>query len=123
MSFIQFSIRNPVKVTVGVILTVLFGIIAFLSTPVRLTPDVEEPEITVTTRWRGASAQEIEEQVIEPQEEQLKTVEGLTEFKISSSNGVATITLKFAVGSDLVESSAKVRDNLTQVPSYPELIH
>ncbi|GAB4143157.1 MAG: efflux RND transporter permease subunit [Planctomycetaceae bacterium] len=120
MWFIQFAIRNPVKVAVGVILAVLFGGIAFFATPVRLTPDVEEPEITVTTRWRGASAQEIEEQIVEPQEEQLKNVEGLTEFKSSSSAGVATITLKFNVGTDLGDAAAKVRDKLNQVPSYPE---
>jgi len=77
MHFIQFAIRNPVKVAVGVILAVLFGGIAYFGTPVQLTPDVEEPEITVTTRWRGASAAEIEEQIVEQQEEHLKSVEGL----------------------------------------------
>lgn len=120
MTFIQFAIRNPVKVAVAVILAVLFGGIAFFATPVRLTPDVEEPEITVTTLWRGASAQEIEEQIIEPQEEQLKNVEGLTEFKSSSADSTATITMKFAVGTDLGDAAAKVRDKLNQVASYPE---
>lgn len=120
MQFIQFAIRNPVKVAVAVILAVMFGIIAFLQTPVRLTPDVEEPEITITTTWRGASAQEIEEQIVEQQEEQLKSVEGLREFKSVSANGTATIELKFAVGTDLGAASARVRDKLNQVPSYPE---
>ena len=49
MNFIRFSIENPVKVAVGVILMVLFGGIAYLSTPVQLTPDVVEPEITIST--------------------------------------------------------------------------
>jgi len=120
MHFIQFAIRNPVKVAVGVILAVLFGGIAYFGTPVQLTPDVEEPEITVTTRWRGASAAEIEEQIVEQQEEYLKSVEGLREFKSSSVDGTATITLKFAVGTDLGTAAANVRDKLNQVPSYPE---
>ena len=120
MQFIQFAIRNPVKVAVAVILLVMFGIIAYLATPVRLTPDVEEPEITITTRWRGASAQEIEEQIVEQQEEYLKTVEGLREFKSTSADSTATIELKFAVGTDLGVAAARVRDALNQVPSYPE---
>ena len=45
MGFIRFAVENPVKVAVSVILAVLFGFIAYLSTPVRLTPDVLEPEI------------------------------------------------------------------------------
>ncbi len=120
MNFIQFSIRNPVKVAVAVILSVMFGLIAYLGTPVQLTPDVEEPEITITTRWPGASAQEIEREIIEEQESQLKSVEGLREFKSQSSDGTGTITLEFAVGTDLGEAAARVRDKLNQVPSYPE---
>ncbi len=120
MNFIQFSIQNPVKVAVGVILAVMFGLIAYLGTPVQLTPDVEEPQITVTTRWPGASAQEIEREIIEEQEAQLKSVEGLREFKSQSSDAAGTITLEFAVGTDLGEAAARVRDKLNQVPSYPE---
>lgn len=120
MNFIQFSIRNPVKVAVAVILAVMFGGLAYFGTPVQLTPDVEEPEITITTRWPGASAQEIEREIIEEQEAQLKSVEGLREFKSQSSDGSGTITLEFAVGTDLGEAAARVRDKLNQVPTYPE---
>ena len=120
MDPIQFSCDNPVKVTVGVILAVLFGTLAFLRTPVQLTPDVDEPQITVTTRWPGASAQEIEREIVDEQEEQLKSVEGLLEFKSESRDSQASITLKFPVGFDLGEARAKVSDKLNQVPEYPE---
>ena len=54
MDLIRFSIENPVKLTVGVILALLFGGIAYRATPVQLTPDVTEPEITISTVWPGA---------------------------------------------------------------------
>lgn len=120
MNPIEFSCQNPVKVTVGVILAILFGTLAFLRTPVQLTPDVAKPAITVTTRWPGASAQEVEREIIDEQEEQLKGVEGLVEFKSESSDSVGTITLEFPVGFDLGEARAKVSDKLNQVPEYPE---
>ncbi len=120
MNFIRFSVQNPVKVAVAVIMAVMFGLIAYFGTPVQLTPDVEEPEITITTRWPGASAQEIEREIIEEQESQLKSVEGLREFKSQSADSTGTITLEFAVGTDLGEAAARVRDKLNQVPSYPE---
>ncbi len=120
MNFIAFSIENPVKVTVAVFLLVLFGGIAYVSTPVQLTPDVVEPEITVSTTWPGASAQEVEQEIIEAQEEQLKSVEGLEEFKSESSDSGGSITLKFPVGTELADARARVSEKLNQVPEYPD---
>ncbi|MEQ9411524.1 MAG: efflux RND transporter permease subunit [Fuerstiella sp.] len=120
MNFIAFAIENPVKVTVGVFLLVLFGGIAYVGTPVQLTPDVVEPEITVTTLWPGASAQEVEREIVEEQEEQLKSVEGLDEFKSESADSSASITLKFPVGTELSDARARVAEKLNQVPDYPD---
>ncbi|MCA8993593.1 MAG: efflux RND transporter permease subunit [Planctomycetaceae bacterium] len=120
MDPIRFSCENPVKVSVGVLLAMLFGALALFNTPVQLTPDVAEPEITVTTVWPGASAQEVEREIIDEQEEQLKSVEGLQEFKSESRDSSGTITLKFPVGFDLGEARAKVSDKLNQVAEYPE---
>ncbi len=120
MDFIKFSIDNPVKLTVGVILSLLFGVIAYLATPVQLTPDVTEPELTITTVWPGASAQEVEREIIEEQEEQLKSVEGMDEFKSESSDSMGTITMRFAVGTDIADARARVAEKLNQVPNYPD---
>ncbi|MBL8818689.1 MAG: efflux RND transporter permease subunit [Planctomyces sp.] len=120
MDLVKISIENPVKVTVGVILALLFGTIAFLATPVQLTPDVVEPEVTVTTLWPGASAQEVEREIIEEQEEQLKSLEGLYEFNSESSDSMGSIRLKFGVGTDLADARARVAEKLNQVPQYPE---
>ncbi|MAT14779.1 MAG: acriflavin resistance protein, partial [Planctomyces sp.] len=120
MDFIGFSVKNPVKVIVAVILAAMFGLISLWATPVQLTPDVTEPKITVSTTWPGASAQEVEREIIEEQEEQLKSVEGLREFESTSSDSRGEIILKFEVGTDLGEARARVSDKLNQVPEYPE---
>ena len=71
MNIIDGAIRYPVSTAVGVILLTLFGVIALLELPVQLTPDVQEPKISVTTVWPGASPHEIEREIIDEQEEQL----------------------------------------------------
>ncbi|HCY20121.1 MAG TPA: hypothetical protein DHU69_10355, partial [Deltaproteobacteria bacterium] len=68
MDFIKLSIQKPVTVFVGVILILLFGIIGLMRMPYQLTPDVTEPEITVTTPWPGATPYEVEREIIEEQE-------------------------------------------------------
>ena len=89
MRIVEGAIRFPVTTAVGVILLVLFGAIALFRIPIQLTPTVEEPEVTVTTVWPGASPQEIEREIVDEQEEQLKSLEGLVEMESSSSRQLA----------------------------------
>ena len=71
MDLIETFVRSPVKVSVGVLLIVMFGVIAIVKLPRQLTPDVEIPTITIETRWPGASPQEVEREIVQEQEEQL----------------------------------------------------
>ncbi len=101
MDLIRFFIHKPVTVAVGVILTIMFGLIGLQKLPVQLTPDVETPLITVNTAWFGATPYEIEKELIEKQEKVLKGIPGLGEMESSSFNSQGTVTLKFSIGTDV----------------------
>ncbi|MFH1268886.1 MAG: efflux RND transporter permease subunit, partial [Planctomycetota bacterium] len=120
MQLIEAFVRNPVKIAVGVLIVALFGVIALVRMPMQLTPEVEIPKISIETKWPGASPHEIEREIIQEQEEQLQSVEGVTKMSSECSNSVGTITLEFKVGSDLSEGLLKVNSRLQQVPEYPE---
>ncbi len=120
MKIIESAVRFPVTTAVGVIFLVLFGILALFRIPVQLTPSVEEPEITVTTFWPGASPQEVEREIVDEQEEQLKSLEGLLRMESSSADSFGTITLTFPVGTEADTALLKVSNRLEQVPQYPE---
>ena len=77
MSLIESFVRNPVKVTVGVLLISLFGVLSMLAMPMQLIPDVQTPTLTIETIWPGASPQEVERVIVQEQEKQLKSV-GIT---------------------------------------------
>ena len=119
MQLISAFVENPVKVSVGVLLLVLFGIIAMFRMPMQLSPDVEQPAITVTTDWPGASPQEIEKQVVKKQEEQLKSVEGVTKMSSECQDSQGSIVLEFRVGTNMQEALLKVNTQLQQVREYP----
>jgi HAE1 family hydrophobic/amphiphilic exporter-1 len=119
MNLIAASVASPVKVAVGVILVTLFGILAILSMPVQLTPEVQIPTITVETRWRGASPQEIEQELVQPLEEQLRSVEGLVKLSSDSSSSTGTLELEFAVGTDMSQALVKVNTRVQQVRDWP----
>jgi HAE1 family hydrophobic/amphiphilic exporter-1 len=115
----QHAIKNPVTVTVGVFFILLFGFIALLRIPVQLTPELQEVEIRVETIWPGASPQEVEREIVEEQEEQLKSVEGLVEMKSENYRGRGRVILKFQTGTDKDTALLKVSNKLNQVPQYP----
>src|SRR5688500_600054 len=120
MNLIQGFVDNPVKVTVGVILVLLFGILAMYSMPMQLTPEVEIPTLTIETVWPGASPQEVEQEIIQEQEEQLKSVEGVRKMTSESMDSMGRVTLEFPVGVNMQEAMIKVNTKLAQVPDYPE---
>ena len=107
MGLIDFFVRNPVKVPVGVLLMALFGCVALVRMPMQLTPEVQMPTITIETRWPGASPQEVEQEIVVEQEEQLKGVEGVTKMSSESSDSLGRITLEFVVGTDMEKALSK----------------
>ncbi|WP_096896148.1 efflux RND transporter permease subunit [Candidatus Scalindua japonica] len=120
MKIIEYSTHNPVKVAVGSIFVLLFGLLALFRIPVQLVPDVEKPQITVVTRWIGASPEEVEQEIIHEQEEMLKSVENLRKLTSKSFNGRGEILLEFVVGVDKNAALLDVANKLDQVQEYPE---
>ncbi|MBU1710232.1 MAG: efflux RND transporter permease subunit [Proteobacteria bacterium] len=120
MDIIKYSIGKPVTVAVAVILIVMFGILGLNKLPVQLTPDVETPQITVSTVWGGATPYEIEKEIIEKQEEVLKGLQGLTEMESSSFNNYGSVTLSFGLGTDLDDALLRVSNKMNEVSNYPD---
>jgi HAE1 family hydrophobic/amphiphilic exporter-1 len=120
LKVIEASIRFPVTVVVGVLIAIMAGLIALTFVPIQLSPDVDRPVINVTTVWPGASPEEIEKEIIEEQEEYLKSVEGVLEMNSESQDGRGTITLEFAAGTDITGATVKVSNKLDEVRDYPD---
>ena len=120
MKLVESSVKRPVAVAVAVIFVILFGSISLFNIPVQLTPDVDNPKITVDTVWIGASPFEVESEIVDKQEEELKNVEGLVELTSESSEDRGTVVLEFEVGADLDSKLVKVSNKLDQVKEYPD---
>ncbi|MGB7159855.1 MAG: efflux RND transporter permease subunit [Tepidisphaeraceae bacterium] len=119
MSIIERSIRQPVAVAVTVILIVIFGLIGLFQVPVQLTPNVDQPVVSVQTTWFGAQPQEIEQEILQEQEEVLKTIPGLREMTSEAVEGLGTVRLEFYVGIDKTRIINEVEQKLNQVREYP----
>jgi HAE1 family hydrophobic/amphiphilic exporter-1 len=119
MDIIRFSILKPVTVLAGIIMVLMFGIISLNRLPYQLSPTVIEPEIQVTTTWRGATPYEVEREIIEEQENTLKGLPDLIEMESEARNSRGSVTLRFKVGTSVEEALLRVSNKINEVPDYP----
>ncbi len=119
MNLTRPSLDNPVAVIVAILLVLLFGAIALLRMPVQMIPNVERPLIEIRTFWRAAAPEEVEAEIVEPQEDVLRGLPGLDKLESSASRGSGSISLTFGVDIELERALIEVINRLNQVPSYP----
>ncbi|GFE65370.1 efflux RND transporter permease subunit [Litoreibacter roseus] len=120
MDFIRFAIDRPIAVMAAVLMAVLFGGIALSRIPIQLAPDVRKPIVVIETNWPGAAPSEIEREIVNPQEEVLRGLEGLEIMTSRSRTGEAEVTLEFAIGTDMSQSLLLVSNRLDRVSGYPD---
>ena len=120
MNIIALCVRHAVPVIVGVLLLMLFGVIAMFMIPRQLTPTVEVPVVGVSVVWPGAAPQEMESAVVERIEEQLNAVDGVREMTSTSEENSADIRLEFDWGTDRNLAGVDVNNKLNLVRDLPK---
>jgi multidrug efflux pump len=114
MTLYTLSIRRPVLAIVMSITIVLFGILGFSFLGVREYPSLDPPNISVSTSYRGASADVIESQITEPLEAAVNGVDGIRTLTSTSRDGRSTIQTEFDLGTDLERAANDVRDHVSR---------
>ena len=120
MIWSRLALSNRTATLVAVLLVVLFGAISLSRLPIQLTPEVERPEITIRTAWRAAAPEEIEAEIIEPQEKVLRGLPGVNRIVSKAQRGQGEVSIEFAVGHDLRRGLIEVLNRLNRVARYPE---
>jgi multidrug efflux pump subunit AcrB len=115
----RISLSNPVAVVVACILVAIFGMISLDRLPIQMTPDISRPQISIETAWRAAAPNEIESEIIEQQEDVLRSTPGLLRMQSSANFGRGSINLEFVIGTDMNRALIEVMNRLNQVPRYP----
>lgn len=119
MNLTRSSLKNPASVIVILVLIMLFGMLSIFKLPIQLTPDIEQPQITIFSGWRQAAPEEIESVIIEPLENAVKNTPGALEVNTNINRGNGAITLTFAVGANMQQAMLDVITRLNQAPPLP----
>ncbi len=113
------SVDRPVGTVMVVAAVALFGLVSLQLLPVNLMPEIDNPTITVEIEYEGAAPEEVEEEVTEPVEGLVRTVEGVIGVSSVSRAGRAEVMLDLEWGADLDYAAQKVRERVSLIP-FPD---
>ncbi|MBC8204310.1 MAG: efflux RND transporter permease subunit [FCB group bacterium] len=118
----SLSIRRPVSVLMIFLALLVVGYISYTMIPVELFPEgFIPPFLGVWISYRGANPKEIEDQIVRPAEEYLRTVRGIEEINSFSSENGAWLWLEFQQNSDMDLAYSQVSDRLERARlEWPE---
>ncbi|WP_096695818.1 efflux RND transporter permease subunit [Polaromonas sp. AER18D-145] len=115
MQLAEVSIRRPVFATVLSLLIVLIGVVSFQRLTVREYPKIDEPVVTVSVRYPGASAEVIESQVTKPLEDSIAGIDAVDVLTSISRADQSQISVRFRLEKDADAAAAEVRDRTSRV--------
>jgi multidrug efflux pump len=115
MQLPEISIRRPVFATVLSLLVLLVGAVSFMRLSVREYPKIDEPVVTVSVKYAGASAEVIESQVTKVLEDSIAGIDAVDVITSISRPEQAQITVRFRLEKDADTAAAEVRDRTSRV--------
>ena len=110
----DISIKRPVFATVINLVLMIGGVFAFDRLTVREVPDIDRPIISVTTTYRGASANIIESQVTQIVEDAVAGIEGINIITSTSREESSSVSIEFNIDRDIDAAANDVRDRVSR---------
>lgn len=116
--FSKFFINRPIFATVLALIIVVAGLVTLNILPVAQFPDITPPTVQVSAVYPGANAETVAQTVGIPIEQQVNGVDGMLYMSsTSSSSGAYSLTITFAVGTDVDMATVQVQNRVSVAQS------
>lgn len=122
MNFSHFFINRPIFAAMLSLVFVITGAISLFQLPVSEYPEVVPPTVVVNATYPGANPKVIAETVATPLEQEINGLENMLYMSSqATSDGRLTLTVTFALGTDLDRAQVQVQNRVNSaLPRLPQ---
>jgi hydrophobe/amphiphile efflux-1 (HAE1) family protein len=111
----QVCVRRPVFASVLMLIIVVLGAAGYTKLGLDQFPNVDFPFVVVTTRLDGAAPEEVESDISDKIEGAVSTISGIDELRSTSSQGISSVVIQFALEKDGDVAAQDVRDKIQTI--------
>lgn len=119
MNLIELSLRRPVFAWILMAALIIFGAIGLNKLGVSQMPDVDFPVLSISVTYEGASPEVVEAELIDTIEQNLLSIEGVTQMKSSVRQGGGSVTLDLDINRNVDIALQEVQSALSTI-RWPE---
>ena len=119
-SLLGLFARHRVAANLLMVMMLLFGYVALQKLNVQFFPNFELDQISISTTWSGASAEDVQTGITVPLEQRLRSVNRLKEMTSTSATGVSSITLEFDENTDMTFALEEVKKQIDDFRNLPD---
>ena len=117
---VRTFIRHPNAANLLMMLMILIGVFSILKINTQFFPSVDRPNINISLTWSGASAEDIERNILAVIEPEVRFTEGVDEMTSTAREGSGSIRLEFEDGTDMQKALSEVETAVKGVSTLPE---
>jgi hydrophobic/amphiphilic exporter-1 (mainly G- bacteria), HAE1 family len=109
------AIKRPVLTVVGMLILIVFGVVALFQLDTDEYPEIEAPIVVIAIPYPGASPDVVEREVIEPIEEVISGISGVDRMTSSSLDSFGNIIVEFVFEKDPQQATQEIRDEISGI--------
>jgi multidrug efflux pump subunit AcrB len=113
-------LRHPNAANLLMVLMVLFGVFSLAKIDTQFFPTIESSTVSVSIPWSGASAEDVETNILALAEPSVRYLYGVKEMTSAAREGSGSITLTFFEGYDMQKAVADVETVIKGLTTLPE---
>ncbi|MEP1206919.1 MAG: efflux RND transporter permease subunit [Rhizobiaceae bacterium] len=117
---ISLFVRHRNAANLVMVLMIIFGAISLSRINTQFFPKIEIPVITVAVDWSGASAEDVESNILEIIEPEIRYLDGVDRVTSRAREGIASIGIEYEAGVDLKEALREAETAVNAITTLPE---
>jgi len=101
-------------------LMILLGIVGLIRLNVQFFPSFGIDVVTISVKWSGAGAEDVDANIVQALEPELRFLDSVKHVKSTSNEGLASISIEFEAGTEMQTALSNVETAVGQITTLPE---